>query len=53
MAIAAAVIQCVIISFIMAEGGFYFKDDGAIHSEEQLGGKIFFCDSYCFFIYFD
>ena len=30
MAIAAAVIQCVIISFIMAEGGFYFKDDGAI-----------------------
>ena len=46
MAIAAAVIQCVIIYLIMAEGGFYFKEDGAIHSEEELGGQISFCDYY-------
>ena len=46
MASLVAVLQCVIIYLIMAEGGFYFKDDGAIHSEDELGVKIYLCDYY-------
>ena len=46
MASLVAVLQCVIIYLIMAEGGFYFKDDGAIHSEDELGGKMYLSDYY-------
>ena len=59
MASAAAVLQCIIIYLIMAEGGFYSKEDGDIQSEDELRGNIYFIMFseflymfYCNFIYF-
>ena len=38
----AEVLQCLLIYFIMAEGGSYFKEDGASQFEDDLGGHIYY-----------
>ena len=38
----AEVLQCLLIYFIMAEGGSYFKEDGASQFEDDLGGNIYY-----------